>query len=234
MLAQIVQQVSETERLLERAFKAVERTRGLRSGDRVYTPLVVTAEFDQGNAPSANLIFNVPADADFWAHRLCLFPSCKVIDPVNGTPDEVVFRPTSWAGQAFTSGFFNPDETYGDFNTVMDGMFALIFQGKELQNADVPASGAYCADVGKWLAQGAVTTHFWAAVSQTMGGYVFDVPFFIPRGKSLTLRFTPTYLGVRTIVETILVDAVPTEITRRHRYKLTAVLEGEKRVSAFR
>jgi hypothetical protein len=63
---------------------------------------------------------------------------------------------------------------------------------------------------------------------------VFDIPKFIPRGHTFALRFTPTYLGVRTIVETITVEAAPVEIVRQHRYKIVAVLEGEKKVTAFR
>lgn len=232
MLAEIIAQTDKSARLLERAQKAVQNVRGLRSGDRVYTPLVVSAEFSQGSAPSQNLVFNVPADADFWAYRLLLYPYCKVVDPVNLTPDEVVYRSTSFTGEPFATGVLDPDEAYTDFNTSVDGVFAFMYQGKELQNVDVPWSAAYGVNTGKWLQSVSIVQgSAWAAASQTPGGFVFDIPFFIPRSRQLTLRLTPTYLGVRTIVETI---PGPTNIVRQHQYKMVAVLEGEKKVAAFR
>lgn len=236
MLSEIVGQADRAARLLERAAKACTNVRGLRSGDRVYTPLVASAEFSQGNAPSQNVVFNVPADADFWAYRLLLYPYCKVIDPVNGTPDEIVFRPTSFTGQPGSPGVKNPNTRYSDFNNIVDGVFALIRDGKELQNVDTPMSAAYCATMGKWLAVNAAATNHagWGGTTQTPAGMEFDIPFFIPRSKTLTLRLTPTYLGIRTIVETITVEAAPVEIIRQHRYKIVAVLEGEKKVTAFR
>jgi hypothetical protein len=228
MLPEIIAQTDKASRLLERAQRAVANVRGLRSGDRVFTPLIVAAEFSQGTAPSANLIFNVPADADFWAYRLLFYPYCKVVDPVNETPDEVAYRSTAFAGQSFSPGVIT-DLVYSDYANLVDATFALIYQGKELQNIDTPISAAYCCNVEKWLV-GAI----WAGASQTAGGLVFDVPLFIPRGKSITCRVTPTYLGVRSIVEEIEGEIAPEEITRQHKYKIVGVLEGEKRVSAFR
>ena len=65
MLNEIVSQAEASARLLERAKQAADAVRVLRSGDRVYTPLIASAEFQQGTAAAANLVFNVPADADF-------------------------------------------------------------------------------------------------------------------------------------------------------------------------
>lgn len=230
MFAEIIQQVEQSERLVARAQKLTENVRGLRSGDRVMTPIIASAEFPQGAAPSANLVFNVPADADFRAYRLLLYPYCKVVDPVNATGDEVAFRPTSFSGEAMSTGVpASATNVYSDFNTLVDGRFALVFQGKEIQNIDTPMSAAYGANIGKWASTGGSP---WAAASQSPGGHVFDIPFFIQRSKSLVCRVTPVHLGVRTLVESILPG--PVNITRQHRYKIVGVLEGEKRVAAFR
>jgi len=228
MLSEIIDQTDKAARLLERAQRATTNVRGLRSGDRVFTPLVAFADFQQGVAPSANLVFNVPADADFWAYRLLLYPLCRVVDPVNGIPAETVFRSTSFTGESFSSGFTTPSLEYSDFNTLVDGNFALIYEGKELQNIDTPMSAAYCTNVGKWL------RNAWAAASQTASGLVFDVPLFLARSKSLVCRITPTYLGIRTIVEAAVIEEIPVNIVRQHEYRIVAVLEGEKKVSAFR
>lgn len=231
MFSEIIQQVEQSERLVTRAQKLTENVRGLRSGDRVMTPLIAAAEFQQGAAPSANLVFNVPADADFWAYRFLLYPYCKVVDPENATGDEVVFRPTSLSGEAMSTGVPGSATTaYSDFNTLVDGRFAFVFQGKEIQNSDTPLSAAYGANIGKWAPDGSAGD--WAAASQSPGGHVFDIPFFIQRAKSLVCRITPTHLGVRTLVESVLPG--PVNITRQHRYKIVGVLEGEKRVAAFR
>ena len=232
MLQQIINQVEVANRLLERAQRAAASTRGLRSGDRVYTPLIASAQFEQGSTAAANLIFNVPADADFWAYRFLLYPYCKVVDPVNGTPDEIPFRPTSWTGQPYNPGTLNSG-TNSDFEVQADAMFALIKDNKELQNNNIPASAAYCVNIDKWsVIPGTASVGGWNAATQTPAGLVFDIPMFIPRTKTLTCRVTPTYLGVRTIVETMLPG--PVDIVRRHQYKIIGVLEGEKRAAAFR
>jgi len=230
MLTEIVAQTDKAARLLERAQRAAQNVRGLRSGDRVYTPLPASAEFSQGAAPSANLIFNVPADADFWAYRLLLYPLCKVVDPVNGTPSETTFRETTWSSVYGDPGFVpNPATLYTDINTLADATFALIYEGKEYQNIDTPVSAAYCVDMLKW-----VGASRWGGASQTPSGMVFDVPLFLARSKSLVCRVTPTFLGIRTIEEPALIDDVEVDIVRQHRYKIVGILEGEKKVAALR
>lgn len=230
MLQEIVNQADEAAVLLQRAQQAAEKIRGLRSGDRVYTPLISSAEFSQGTAPSANLVFNVPADTDFWAYRLLVYPYCKVVDPTKASvsalsvvAEEVTYRSTSFVSQSYSPGFVQVGQS--DISTLVDATFALIYQGRELQNIDTPIAATYCTNVGKWF-QG-----FWGAASQTPGGLVFDIPMFIPRARSLVCRVTPTYLGVRTKQEDV-ADRDP--ITRQHRYKIVGVLEGEKKAGAFR
>lgn len=236
MITEIITQANKAEILAQRAQRAVENVRGLRSGDRVFTPLVQAAEFQQGQAPSRNLVYNVPADADFWAYRFSLFPYCKVVDPQNGTPDEITYRPTSFTGQSESPGAAAvvAGDAYTDFDTLVDGRFAFIFKGDELQNIDIPMAAAYSQGIGKWLPTAATSpVPIWGGSTSQPGGFVFDIPFFIPRGKNLTVRLTPTYLGVRSIIETIPAGG-GTEITRQHKYKLIGVLEGEKKVQAFR
>ncbi len=242
MLAEIIAQADNAARLVERAQRALANTRGLRGGDRVWTPLVASVEFSQGPAPAQTMVFNVPADADYWAYRLLLYPYCKVVDPVNGTPDEITYRSTSFAGESSSAGAGDPDDTYTDFNTLVDGSFAIIREGKEWQNIESPLSAAYCCNYDKWAARanfvpnGSIftTTFTWSGASQTPGGYVFDIPEFIPRKGSLSVRITPTMLGVRSIVESITREAAPVNITRQHKYKIVGVLEGEKKVGAMR
>lgn len=205
----------------------------LRSGDLVWTPLVADVEFSQGTAASLNMVFNVPADADFWGHRFTLYPYCKVVDPVNGTPDEVAYRPTSFTNQPFTPGNLNSLQ-YSDMETQVDLVFAFITGGKELQNVNIPAAAVYGSTLAKWVLDSSVDRASWGGALQTPGGMVFDIPWWLPRGKALTVRVTPTYLGKRTIEETILVDEVETEIVRQHKYKIVGVLEGRKSVGAFR
>ncbi len=235
MLMDIIKQADVSERLLARAESAVKRVRGLRSGDSVYTPIIGAAEFMQGQAPSANIVFNVPADADFWGYRFRLYPFCKVIDPEYGTPDEIVYRPTSFFSQPMEPGIASPATRWVDFNTLVDGTFGFTDGGRDIQNVDVPFAAAYCVDIDKWTNYDVNNTSpTWAAASQTPGGLVFDVPMFIPRGRSVVCRITPTYLGIRTITETVSISDVPTTVTRQHKYKIVAVLEGEKKVAAFR
>lgn len=221
---EIVKQAQAAESLLERAERACAKTRGLRGGDRTYTPLIAAAIFPQGSAAKADLVFNVPADADFWAYKLLMFPQCRVVDPAGGTPDEVTFRATSFSGESGSTGIAAAATRYSDFNTIVDGTFALIFEGRELHNVDTPLAATYCASTGKWLTGGFAggIPPTWSGANPTPGGMVFDVPFFIPRTKSLTCRVSPTHLGVRTID------------TRRHEYRIVGILEGEKKVSAFR
>jgi len=150
---------------------------------------------------------------------------------VNATGDEIPFRSTSFTGESMSTGVpGSATAAYSDFNTLVDGRFALVFQGKELQNIDTPMSAPYGTGIGKWTAAGGFGD--WTAASATPGGCVFDIPFFIPRSKSLVCRITPTHLGSRTLVESVLPG--PVNVVRQHRYKIVGVLEGEKRVAAFR
>jgi hypothetical protein len=235
MLDKIVDLTEQAAALVDRVAIGLGRTRGLRSGDRVYTPLVVYAEFSQGQAASRNVVFNIPADADFWAYRLLLIPQCKVIDPVNGTPSDLAFRSTSFVGQPYSPGVVDPEQDFSDFNNTVDGSFGFMYEGKELQNNDLPFAAAYGQQLGKWgVDENSPTATGWCGSVATPSGLVFDIPFFLARGKSLTLRLTPSYLGVRTIEETIYRDEVPTTIVRQNLYRIVAILEGEKRVNAFR
>lgn len=235
MLLEIANLAEEANRLLEKAQAARKRPRGLRSGDRVWTPLISSVEFVQGTAASANMVFNVPADADFWAYRFTLHPYCKVIDPVNGTPDDVVYRPTSFTGQPCNPGMVSGDPAlFSDIQNQVDAVFAFITGSKELQNVNIPASAAYSTSMSKWVQADIATDPRWGGNWSTPGGMVLDSPWYIPRGRAVTCRVTPTYLGVRTIEETVTINEVPTDIVRQHKYKLIGVLEGEKRVGAFR
>lgn len=238
MLAEIVAQADQAARLVERAQRALANTRGLRGGDRVWTPLTASLEFGQGSAPAQTMIFNVPSDADYWAYRLLLYPYCRVIDPINGTPDEIVYRSTSFSGESGSSGVGDPDNTYTDFNSLVDGSFAIIQDQKEWQNIEAPLSAAYCCGYDKWAARvsalAAVATFPWSGASQTPGGFVFDIPWYIPRKGQLSVRITPTLLGERTIEETITREAAPITIVRQHQYKIVGILEGEKKVGALR
>ena len=224
MLTEIVSQADAASRLLERAQKAASAVRMLRSGDRVYTPLIASAEFAQGNSASANLVFNVPADADFWGYRFMLYPYCRVIDPTGEDPSEVAYRSTSWTVQPNSPGITASPGQATDFETQVDAEFAFIFDGRETQSTNTPAAATYCADIEKWsnIFTTAPSNAVWTAATQTPSGMLFDIPWFLPRNKTLTCRITPTYLGVRTID------------SKQHQYKIVGVLEGEKRPGAYR
>lgn len=228
MLNEIVSQAEAASRLLDRATKAANAVRILRGGDRVYTPLVASAEFQQGSAAAANLVFNVPADADFWAYRFMLYPYCRVIDPTGATPSDVAYRPTSYTSQPNDPGISFNAQQGGDFQTLMDAEFAFIFDGRELQSTNIPVAATYCVNIDKWRRVpnlNSDTTGFTGA-TQTPAGMVFDIPWFFPRGKTLTCRVTPTFLAVRTID----IEEFP---GRQHQYKIVGVLEGEKRPGAY-
>lgn len=234
MLLEIANLAEEANKLIEKAQAARKQTRLLRSGDRVWTPLVSAVEFPQGTAAAANMVFNVPADADFWAYRFTLYPYCKVIDPVNGTPDDVVYRPTSFTGQPANPGMTQAIDVLSDIENQVDAVFAFISGGKELQNVNIPASAAYSTSMGKWVQPNIAFVQQWGATWSTPGGMVFDIPWYIPRGRAITCRVTPTYLGIRTIEELVISGEEETTIVRQHRYKFMGVLEGEKRVGALR
>lgn len=227
MLNEIVSQAEAASRLLERAKSAADAVRVLRSGDRVYTPLVASAEFQQGSAAAANLVFNVPADADFWAYRFMLYPYCRVIDPTGDTPSDVAYRPTSFTAQPNSPGIVPDILRWSDFECQVDAEFAFIFDGREVQSTNIPAAATYCVDIEKWstIPVPGLSLPLWTAATQTPSGMVFDIPWFFPRGKTLTCRVTPTYLGIRTKENLT---------ARQNQYKIVGVLEGEKRPGAYR
>lgn len=228
MLNEIVSQAESASRLLDKATKAANAVRVLRGGDRVYTPIVSSAEFSQGSAATANLVFNVPADADFWAYRFMLYPYCRVIDPTGATPSDIAYRPTSFTAQPNDPGISGGAQG-SDFQVLMDAEFAFIFDGRETQSTNIPVAAAYCCNIDKWriFPNFPTSAPRFTGATQTASGMVFDIPWFFPRGKTLTCRVTPTYLGVRTVE----LEESP---GRQNQYKIVGVLEGEKRPGAYR
>ena len=149
--------------------------------------------------------------------------------PTGDSPSDVAYRATSFTAQPSNPGITDLDTKFSDFESQVDAEFAFIFDGREVQSTNIPAAAAYCVTIEKWsgLQSTGSVEGIWTAATQTPSGMVFDIPWFLPRGKTLTCRVTPTYLGVRTIDT----REFP---SRQNQYKIVGVLEGEKRPGAYR
>lgn len=167
--------------------------------------LVRSADFLEGEFSTRNMTFGVPTGQIFTATSLSLIPYRRriSIDRAAAGADDVVFTPTVWSSDVsqFSSAAF--------VNTAVDLLWRLSETvggtTREYQNAPCSAAAAFSGThIGWWLAE----------TSAYPGSLVFDTPWVLPGGSSLSCQITPTYTGT-----------CPTA-GRKNQFRIVAMLHG--------
>lgn len=167
--------------------------------------LTRSTDFLEGELSTRNITFSIPENQVFTATSLSLIPYRRriSIDRASAGVDDVVFTPTVWASDVtqFSSAAF--------VNTAVDLLWRLseTFGGqtREYQNAPCSAVAAFSGThVGWWQAE----------TSAYPGSLVFDAPWVLPGGSSLSCQITPTYTGT-----------CPTT-GRKNQFRIVAMLHG--------
>lgn len=179
-------------------------------GDRVAYTLQDTILINGGEYTNAESVLNVPKDADFIGYSFNVFLEGRIISLTNplGRTDRT-FRPTifTWENDLSLGG-----------NALSGLDFKLEFrdsvQGNR-QNAPIYSLSTFSSKAD---------TSAGYLMSSWIGSLQFPVPYFLPRGESLTVRITP--VDNRP-------DA-PLANGDRRQYRLRTVLQGFKLVHSFR
>ncbi len=179
----------------------------LRDGERTPYFLKGDGVFSGGQTTPLEIALGVPADGDFYATSFSLLVDARAV-PDDGDP-KVPFLPVDWT---YTNDVYSLGALESTDLGQVSGMFELLLPEK-YANSPTWTSSTFSARHGYRANDG----H--SSFSAFAGKLWFLEDVFIPRKTTVTVRFTPTYSFAGD-------GAVE--------YRVTAVLEGNKRVKAFR
>jgi hypothetical protein len=196
------------------------------SGGKGYkAPYMISAEgrFLLGNNDVQKLLFNVPADGDFFAERLNLYLQYRFLDVTSVAASELAFRPCNWTsvGDVYGDGTDASSGARGEANAKVS--LRDDTNGK-YQSAPFSVAGLYSSRFG--LSGGI----FAAENSMYRGGLDFEVPMRIGRGKAAELEVTPLFSTVGAVVVQYLTD----NPTFRIEFRVVGLLRGHRNIRAFK
>lgn len=200
-----------------------ERVLSLSGGKGYKAPYMVPAEgrFLLANNDVQKLMFNVPADGDFYAERLNLFLQYRFLDVSSVAASDLAFRPCNWSSVGDVYSMFSPGQHRGEANAKVS--LRDDTNGK-YQSAPFSVAGLYSSRYG--LADGGHA----GVNSMFRGGLDFETPMRIGRGKAAELELTPLYSTVSSTVSTYLTD----NPTFRVEFRAVGLLRGYRNVRAFK
>ena len=184
-------------------------------GDRVPFFLTASGTFTQGSQKAFEMVFNVPADGDFFATRLNLLLEARLTSTVSPELNDRGYRPVDWTCAA--------DRRNGAANfplspTMANALFEMRTADGPYSNLPVAITSVYSARHGIPMWQ---DTRASPLVSTYNSGLDFPVDEVMRRGTATTIKVTPLF-SVRSTVTTSVLE-----------YRVQGVFTGFKRVKAF-
>lgn len=202
-LDKLVKQTQAIDALLDRSFRLH------RDGDRVPFVIQGRTTFQAGATQTAEMVFNVPTDADFEGEYMNLYLGARVISLENVQNSEKTFRPADWF--------------YSSSPYVVEGKAGCLFELRDSINGPyqnvaiaIPSafSAAVCAPLGERN----------SGIPQYPGALCFHVPYQLKRGSTMTCRITP-------VQTTSLNDLSDTETLE---FEVRGLVHGYKRTYGFK
>lgn len=198
---------------------AAKRISLVDAGDDVFYAYKSSIDFYRGQSVANNLVFSVSQDADFDAYRLSVYPYARRVDPTDSTQDDVAFRPTTWTSSGLISPTINGIDTYA-----VDCSFQLSVSDAtgqyNYQNMPFMSGSLYCSYTNIYSAAGQATRY---PITECPASLTFCVPMEVSRGGSVICRVTPLYSGLDDTNNGVYMQ-----------YRIVGVLEGKKKVRAFK
>lgn len=205
---QIAGQIEAVNKLIDRASLLTD------DGDRSPYNIRAFYTFEQAKLEAGELVFNVPADADFRGTRINLYLGARTIDITSEVASDLVYRPADW---------LHPNDWKAISINQANAAFSVRdSMNGEYQNAPVNINSAFSARYGVRNTSSPFVVGLAIPVTAYLGGLDFDVPYFVKRGNAVTVKITPLYAGPN-----------PTE-ARRLDLRIVGVFHGYKKVRAFR
>lgn len=182
-------------------------------GDRAAYYIHDDFTFTTGSKAEQDLILTNPFDAAFYGKRLDLYLDRRLVDESGAGNSELTFRPVDWTA---TNDVGQPSlVAFKDVNAV----FTVRTPDGSYSNAPLAISHAFSARQGVYK---------FTPVSAYLGGLDFHRDYVVPRGEAMTVRVSSIYTKALEGGGKIPDDTSVPE------YRVTAVLQGYKRVRAFR
>lgn len=204
-----------------------ERALSLSGGKGYKAPYMIPADgrFLLANNDVQKLMFNVPADGDFYAERLNLYLQYRFLDVSSVAASDLAFRPCNWSSVGDVYGTGTSFDIAPPAKSEANAKVSLRddTNGK-YQSAPFSVAGLYSSRFG--LTGGI----FAGENSMFRGGLDFEVPMRIGRGKAAELEVTPLFSTVGATVAAYLV-ANP---TFRVEFRAVGLLRGYRNVRAFK
>lgn len=197
------------------------------SGGKGYkAPYMISAEgrFLLGNNDVQKLLFNVPADGDFFAERLNLYLQYRFLDVTSVAASDLAFRPCNWTSVGDTYDVLTTDASSGARGEANAKVSLRDDTNGKYQSAPFSVAGLYSSRFG--LTGGI----FAAENSMYRGGLDFEVPMRIGRGKAAELEVTPLFSTVGAVVVQYLTD----NPTFRIEFRVVGLLRGYRNIRAFK
>lgn len=209
-----LQLAQEVTALTEQVLKLVGN-----QGYKAPVMLHAAGQFFQNQSAVQKLIFNVPADGDFFAQRLNLYLQYRIVDTTSVPGSDLTFRPCNWSsvGHVYdspTSLALPACNAKVAFRDDTNGKY---------QSAPFNVASLYSSPFG--LTQGI----FAGVNTMYRGGLDFKIPHRLGRGKAAELEVTPLYAFIAGL--DAFFTANPAD---RAEFRVLGVLRGFKNVRAFK
>lgn len=220
MLPELVKQSADASAFAKEVSEYLSRrVEKIDAGDDLFYAYRSSVEFYRGQSVANNMAFNISQDADFDAYRLSIYPYARRVDPTSVANNDVTFRPTTWT----SSGLL---DCIGIDSCAVDCSFQLSVADKTgqyaYQNIPFMSGSLYCSYVNIYSAAGQQARN---PITESPACLTFHTPMQIARGGSVICRVTPLFSGK---------DDTTGPATTYIQYKIVGVLEGKKKVRAFK
>lgn len=195
--------VALVEEDLDRAF-LLDTVRSQRN-----SKLIGHGTFMTGDTSRPQITIPAPADHDFYATRMNLYLSSRLVDQSAQFSDatERTFRPADWTNCGYNV-YPNANLTTVSGDAACEWSLTDSWNGP-YNNSPVSIASVYSTRHGVGVGRQFIPWSAWPS------GLFFVVPYLVPRGHSVTVRITPTF---SRIVNALI----------KAQYRVTAVMWGTK------
>lgn len=187
-------------------------------GDRVAYTASGSVVFRAGELTASEAVINIPKDADFYGQSFNMFLQGRVVSTTSPRYDDRTWRPVplTWVPTTNEAVIVNVAKGY-------DGCADFKFEIRDSLNGSFQSAPLYSSSCfshyRSFLSDG--------CESSWTGSMLFPVPYFLPRGQTLTVRVTPIESGADN-------PELACYQTYRREYRVLALVQGYKSVHAFK
>lgn len=222
------------EQVAERVTKTVKRIDALVSralaladdGDRAPYFVRSNTVFRSPDNTNGEMLFNIPADADFYGKRLDLFLSARTVSTASPTLTDLTYRPVDWTPAAMLST--SRIESIAAANCVF---FISDSMRGAYQLSPIAIPMAFSARAMNFAA-GLLAGGIIPVGTPYLGGLDFHTDYVLKRGSSMSVVVTPLFSHARSDAD--LLNSFVSQDGDVLELRVVGLLQGYKKVKALR